>query len=117
MENHVPYVGLALGFWIVFVTASAVIVRRALFTFILGVLFTAAFVSYCAYYQGIPEMGGIIHALCGGAYGIFAFHLIGWLRSRSRRSPCAQPLNTTPRRTPNSASVPKSDASDPAPPR
>ncbi len=75
-----PYVGVVLGLWIVLVAASAAIVRRALFAFLLGVLFTAVFVGYCVYYQGIPEMGGIIHALCGGAYGVLAFQFIRWLR-------------------------------------
>jgi hypothetical protein len=116
MENQVPYVGLALGLWIVLIAVSAVIVRRALFAFALGVLFTAAFVGYCAHYQGIPEMGGIIHALCGGAYGVLAFHFIRWLRSRSRRpAPSSEPPNPALQRTPGSGSVTKSDTTGPAP--
>jgi hypothetical protein len=116
MESHVPYVGLALGFWIVFVAVFAAIVRRALFAFLLGVLFTAVFVGYCAYYQGIPAMGGIIHALSGGLYSILVFHFFGWLRSRShRRTSKPEPPNPTLQRTPDSASVSKSDASGPAP--
>jgi hypothetical protein len=116
MENHVPYVGLALGLWIVFIAASAAIVRRALFAFLLGVLFTAVFVGYCAYYQGIPEMGGIMHALFGGLYGILVFHFFRWLRSRSRgRMSKPEPHNPTLQRTPDSASVSKSHVSGPAP--
>ncbi len=115
MENHVPYVAVLVGLWIVLVAVSA-IVRRALFAFLLGVLFTAVFVGYCAYYQGIPEMGGIIHALCGGAYGVLAFQFIRWLRSRSHPpTPSQEPPNPTLQRTPDSASVSKSDVGGPAP--
>lgn len=116
MEDHVPFVGVALGLWLVLVAASAAVVRRGVFAFVLGVLFTAAFVGYCAHYQGIPEMGGIIHALCGGAYGVLAFHFIRWLRSRSRHSaPDPEPPNPSLQRMPGSGSVSKSDGSGPAP--
>ena len=115
MENQVPYVGLALGLWLVLVAASAAVVRRALFAFLLGVLFAAAFVGYCAYYQGIPEMGGIIHALCGGAYGILAFHFVRWLRYRRQTSLGVPAPDPTLQRTPDSTSVSKSDVSGPAP--
>ena len=114
METQAPYVGLAIGLWIVLVATSAAIVRRALFAFVFGVLFTAAFVGYCAYYQGIPEMGGIIHALCGGAYGVLAFHFIRWMRGWfNRPATSAGPPNPARQRTPGSGSVTKPHAPGP----
>jgi hypothetical protein len=116
MENHVPFIGVALGLWLVFVTVSAAVVRRALFAFLLGVLFTAAFVGYCMCYQGPVEMGGIVHALCGGVYGVLAFQFIRWLRSRSRPpAPSPEPPNPSLQRMPGSGSVSTSDVSGPAP--
>ena len=76
---------IAFYLWIVLVVFSAAVVRRVLFAFLLGILFTAAFVGCCMYYQGPVEMGGIIHALCGGLYGVLMFYFFRWLRSRSRR--------------------------------
>ena len=116
MENHVPFVAVALALWLLFVGVSAAIVRRALFAFVLGVLFTAGFVGYCMYYQGPVEMGGIIHALCGGVYGVLAFHFIRWLRSRFHHpAPSPEPPNPTLQRMPGSASVSKPDVAGPAP--
>jgi ABC-type thiamin/hydroxymethylpyrimidine transport system permease subunit len=86
MENQVPFAGVAFGLWLVSVPVSAIIVRRALFAFLFGTLFTAAFVGYCMYYAGPVEGGGLIHALLGGIYGVLIFHLTQWLRSRLHRS-------------------------------
>ena len=117
MENHVPFVGAALGVWIVLVVAFAVVVRRALFAFLLGVLFTGAFVGgYCMFYQGPVEMGGIIHTLFGGFYGVLMFHSVRWLRSRRHRSaPGPEPANPALPPASGSAPVCKSDVSGPAP--
>jgi hypothetical protein len=82
VENHVPNAWVSLGLWLVLVVFCAAIVRRALFAFLLGVLVTAAWVGYCMYYQGLLEMGGILHALFGGVYCVLASHFIHWLRSR-----------------------------------
>jgi hypothetical protein len=114
MENHAPYVGIALGLWAVLLTASVAVVRRALFAFMFGVLFTGAFVAYCVHYQGPVEMAGVIHGFCGGIYGVLVFHLILWLRSRFRRSEPESP-NPTLQRMPGSASISKPDAAGPAP--
>lgn len=86
MENHVSFVGAALGLWIVLVVASSVFVHQALFAFLLGVLFAWAFVGYCMFFHGPVEVGGIIHALRGGLYSVLMFHLVAWERIRLRRS-------------------------------
>ena len=116
MKNDVPLVAVALALWFLCVALSAAIVRRALFAFVLGVLFTACFMGYCMYYQGPVEMGGIIHALCGGAYGVLTFHFISWLRSRLHHpAPSPEAPNPTLQRMPGSASVSKPDVAGPAP--
>jgi hypothetical protein len=84
VEN--PHFGLMLGAWAMLSLVSAALVRRALFAFLLGVLFTAGYVGYCAYYIGIPEMGGLPHALIGGAYTTVFYYYCQWLRKRRKSS-------------------------------
>ena len=81
----IPYVDVALALCLLLIVVSAAIVRRAMFAFVLGVLFTAGFMGYCMYHQGPVEMGGVVHALSGGVYGVIGFHLIRRLRSTARR--------------------------------
>ena len=85
MDNKVPWIGLALALWVIFVMTSAALVRRTIFAFLLGVLFTAAVVGYCMYYQGLVEMGGILHAICGGIFELVAFQVFAFRRLRSSR--------------------------------
>jgi prepilin signal peptidase PulO-like enzyme (type II secretory pathway) len=80
MENEVPYAGFAFVLSILLTAVSAALVRRPLFAYLFGVLFTAIFVGYCMYYAGPVEMGGWIHALFGGLYGIGFYYFFRWLR-------------------------------------
>ena len=80
MENQVPYVGLVLATSILLTVIFAAIASRPLFAFLSGVLFTAIFVGYCMYFAGSVEMGGWIHALFGGLYGIGFYYFFRWLR-------------------------------------
>jgi len=86
MENEVPYAGVALALSILLIVVSAALVRRPLFAYLFGVLLTAIFVGYCMYYAGPVEMGGWIHALFGGLYGIGFFYFFRWFR-RKRLAP------------------------------
>jgi hypothetical protein len=68
------------------------------------------------YYRGPIEMGGIIHAFCGGIYGVLAFHFSRWLRSRfPRPAPGPEPSKPTHQRTAGSGCGTKSGTTDPAP--
>jgi hypothetical protein len=85
MENDVPFAGALAVLWIGLVLITGLVMRRALFAFFFGVLFTGAYIAYCSYYAGIPEMGGFPQALAGGVYAIAVFYVVREGRDRLRR--------------------------------
>jgi len=80
MEYQVPYIGLATGAWIVLSIGAAFFARHLVVAFLLGLLFSAAFVGYCMYYQGLAEGAGIPQALAGSLPAVGMFCLIRRIR-------------------------------------
>jgi prepilin signal peptidase PulO-like enzyme (type II secretory pathway) len=94
MENQVPYTGLAIVAWIVLSITSAVLARRLVVAFLLGLLCSAAFVGYCMYYQGPVEGGGIPQAFSGALLVVGVFYFIRWIRGNLKRRNNVTTTNT-----------------------
>jgi hypothetical protein len=86
MENQLPYEGLAITGWVVLSLVSAMLARRPVVAFLLGLLVSAGFVGYCMYYQGFVEGAGIPQALGGAAMVVGVFYFSRWLRGGLRPS-------------------------------
>ena len=86
MQDETPYAGLLFALSLVLLLVQAALVRRPLSAFLFGVAVAATYVACCSNNQGLPESGGVLHVLCGGAYSIGFFYLFQWLR-RLRKPP------------------------------
>ncbi len=94
MDNQVPHEGLAIAAWAVLGLLSALLVRRAIVAFLLGLLSSAAFIGYCTYYQGPLEGLGIAHALAGAVLVVAMYYLGRWLRCGFQRTKTPTRENT-----------------------
>jgi prepilin signal peptidase PulO-like enzyme (type II secretory pathway) len=94
MENQVPYTGLAVAAWIILSIISAVLARRLVVAFLLGLLCSAAFVGYCMYYQGPVEGVGIPQAFSGALLVVGVFYLVRWLRGDFKRQKDVTTIDT-----------------------
>ena len=85
MENEVPHIEMVIAAWIVLSLASAIFARRLVVAFLLGLLFSAAYVGYCMYYGGPAEGGGIPQAFGGALTVVGVFYLARWIRGDLRK--------------------------------
>lgn len=72
--------------WIISSIISALVARRLVVAFLLGLLCSAGFVGYCMYYQGGIEGAGIPQAFGGATLVVGMFYLARWFRRIFRGS-------------------------------
>ena len=85
MEDQVPYVGWAMAAWVVFSLTAGLFLRKPAAVLLVGMLLSAALVSYCMHYQGAFYAGGIPHAICGALAVVGVFEVANRARNKKQK--------------------------------